>query len=321
MDKMKKMYGLLLGVFVGMTLLTGCGDDRLIMTTTENTRTTTEKQTNSENTTEEQVTEEASGEDKALTLSVLHEANKGDVLLKDSAGVKLQFDFYDNGNRVLQENYFIGFDSDGNYVQSYENSEGVANVLDHRHGCWYISDADGIYTKIYPENGISERLVDYYHNDTVYPVPKEGDSEEIKDIYRQSGNLILETHVTRDSEEYEYTYILDDEYKILSYECRIGDTVVMTETTSLNVTYAPPSVLEELSDRTNERIITVKNVDYGIEYNYSVSSLFPVDFETYGANIYIDEACNVIYDNISQDSEFRDENGSYQNLTLYLKEE
>ncbi len=311
---------MLLVVLGGIVFLTGCGDDKLVMTTTENTRTTTEKQTNSEDATEEAVTEAPSDEDKALTLSMLYEANKGDALLKDSTGVKVQLDFYGNGNQWGYETYFIGFDSDGNYVQSYENSEGVCNVLDHRRGCWYVSDENGIYTKIYPENGISDRLVDYNHNEMVYEPSKEGTTEEIKDIYRMNGSLILETQVSGTDGDYEYTYVLDDEYKILSYECRSGNALVMSETTVLNTTFQVPSVLTGLEDRTNERIITVKNVDYGIEYSYSVSALYPVDFEMYGAAIYMDEECTIPYNNISQDMERRDENGIYQNLTLYLKQ-
>ncbi|MCM1272054.1 MAG: hypothetical protein NC225_03385 [Clostridium sp.] len=323
---MKRIYGLLLVMLVSMITLTGCGDDKLIMTTTENTRTTTEQQESREDTTEARTTEEASEADQALTLSMLHEANKGDVLLQNSAGVKIQFDYYYEDQTYdepepysMEETYFIGFDGDGNYVQSYENSSGVVHVHDHSRGCWYISDDNGIHTRIYPEKDLSERLVDYYHNDTVYEPKEDGETEEIKDIYRQSGQLILETSVTQDSEQCEYTYVLDDDYKIISCECRVGDTVVMTETVSYNISFEMPSVVSELKDRTNERIITVKNVDYGTEYSYSVSSLYPVDFQTSGPCIYEDEACTLLFNNIGRDVELKEENGSYQDLTVYLK--
>ena len=320
--KMKKMHKfIMMAVLVTLLLaITGCGDDKLHMSTIENTRTTTEAEKTDDI---DYSTEEASEEEKAITLAQMFEANKGDALLSGSNGFGTELTFYDSGEPVGTENYFIGFDANGNYIQACENSSGVYRILDRSESCWYVLDQSAVYTLIYPEKDIFEQLVDYYHNDTVYTRldDESGVSENISSIYRRDGKLIVETVMTSDGVDgATYTYVLDDNLRIEEYVCKdTHGNMLLTEKTELNKKYDAPSFLEELRNRDNGRTITIKYLDNNTEYNYYVTANYPVSFETFSGSIYFDEECQNQCTDISWEENFTDENGLYTDQTVYYR--
>lgn len=303
---------------VGLVLLTACGDDKLVMSTTENTRVTTEADNTSDI---DYSTEEASEEEKQTTLEQIMSANSGDSLLKGSKGFGAEMTFYEDGEISGTENYYIGFDSDGNYVQLCEDSNGVYRVLDHNESCWYVSDGNAVYTLIYPEQEVFERLVDYYHNDTVYTSvgSDTGIIETITDIYRKDGKLMIKTVTSYDGVDgATYTYVLSDDLKIEEYKCiDVYGNPVVDEKTSLDAVYDEPAFAAELKNRDLGRTITIKFVDTGAEYSYYVSALYPVCFDAFEGTVYTDEACQNEWPGVTWEDEMMDENGLYPDQTVY----
>ncbi|MCM1288764.1 MAG: hypothetical protein NC240_10680 [Clostridium sp.] len=317
---MKKTHKFIVMAAAILPLVTGCGDDKLVMSTTENTRVTTEAEAADDI---DYSTEEASEEEKAITLEQIFEANKGDALLSGSSGFGAELTFYESGEPIGTESYFIGFDADGNYLQACENSNGVYRILDRKESCWYVLDQSAVYTLIYPEEDIFEQLVDYYHNDTVYTrlEDESGVSENISSIYRRDGKLIVETVMTSDGVDgAAYTYVLDDNLRIEEYVCQdTHGNKLLTEKTELNKKYDAPSFLEELRSRDNGRTITIKYLDSNTEYSYYVTANYPVSFETFSGSIYSDEACQNQCTDISWEENLTDENGLYTDKTVYYK--
>lgn len=319
---MKKTHKLIMmTVFVTMlSAIAGCGDDKLVMSTTESTRVTTEAETEDDI---DYSTEEASEEEKAITLEQIFEANKGDALLNGSNGFGAELTFYESGEPIGTENYFIGFDADGNYIQACEDSSGVYRILDRSESCWYVLDQSAVYTLIYPEKDIFEQLVDYYHNDTVYTRigDEDGISESISSVYRKNGKLIVESVITSDGVDGgTYTYVLDDNLRIQEYVCYdTHGTTLLTEKTSLNTKYDAPSFLEELRSRDNGRTITIKYLDSNTEYSYYVTADYPVSFETFSGNVYSDEECQNPCTDISWEENLTDESGLYTDQTVFYR--
>ena len=135
-----------------MLALTACGkEDKLVLVTTEaaasqSDATTTEDiladiREEAENTTEEEKKREpASEEDKKVTLEAIYDANKGDTLLAGGNNYSLNTIYYSDGVEVYSEYQFLGFDEDGTYLQAYEDSNGIVQVLDKEYGYWYLID-------------------------------------------------------------------------------------------------------------------------------------------------------------------------------------
>lgn len=320
--KMKKMHKLIT-MAVSITMLsaiTGCGDDKLVMSTTENTRVTTEAEKTEDI---DDSTEEASEEEKAITLEQIFEANKGDALLSGSNGFGAELTFYSSGELTGTESYFIGFDSEGNYIQACEDSGGVYRILDRGESCWYVLDQSAVYTLIYPEKDIFEQLVDYYHNDTVYTRLEDGSgvSENISSIYRKDGKLIVETVMNSDGVDgAAYTYVLDDNLRIEEYVCRdTHGNILLTEKTYPDKKYEEPSFLEELRSRDEGRTITIKYLNDNTEYSYYVTAHYPVSFEVFSGNVYSDEECQNPCIDISWEENLTDENGLYTDQTVFYK--
>lgn len=319
---MKKTHKLIMMAAFGtmLSVITGCGDDKLVMSTTENTRVITETEQAEES---DDSTEEASEEEKAITLEQVFEANKGDALLNGSNGFGAELTFYESGEPIGTENYFIGFDADGNYIQACEDSSGVYRILDRSESCWYVLDQSAVYTLIYPEKDIFEQLVDYYHNDTVYTRigDEDGISESISSVYRKDGKLIVESVITSDGVDGgTYTYVLDDNLRIEEYVCYDAHgTILLTEKTYLDKKYDAPSFLEELRNRDNGRTITIKYLDSNTEYSYYVTADYPVSFETFSGNVYSDEECQNPCTDISWEENLTDESGLYTDQTVFYR--
>lgn len=319
---MKKTHKLIMMAAFGtmLSVIAGCGDDKLVMSTTESTRVTTEAETEDDI---DYSTEEASEEEKAITLEQVFEANKGDALLNGSNGFGAELTFYESGEPIGTENYFIGFDADGNYIQACEDSSGVYRILDRSESCWYVLDQSAVYTLIYPEKDIFEQLVDYYHNDTVYTRigEEDGISENISSVYRKDGKLIVETVMTIDGVDGgTYTYVLDDNLRIEEYVCYDAHgTILLTEKTYPDKKYDAPSFLEELRNRDNGRTITIKYLDNNTEYSYYVTADYPVSFETFSGNVYSDEECQNPCTDISWEENLTDESGLYTDQTVFYR--
>lgn len=319
---MKKTHKLIMMAAFGtmLSVIAGCGDDKLVMSTTESTRVTTEAETEDDI---DYSTEEASEEEKAITLEQVFEANKGDALLNGSNGFGAELTFYESGEPIGTENYFIGFDADGNYIQACEDSSGVYRILDRSESCWYVLDQSAVYTLIYPEKDIFEQLVDYYHNDTVYTRigEEDGISENISSVYRKDGKLIVETVMTIDGVDGgTYTYVLDDNLRIEEYVCYDAHgTILLTEKTYPDKKYDAPSFLEELRNRDNGRTITIKYLDSNTEYSYYVTADYPVSFETFSGNVYSDEECQNPCTDISWEENLTDESGLYTDQTVFYR--
>lgn len=319
---MKKTHKLIMMAAFGtmLSVIAGCGDDKLVMSTTESTRVTTEAETEDDI---DYSTEEASEEEKAITLEQVFEANKGDALLNGSNGFGAELTFYESGEPIGTENYFIGFDADGNYIQACEDSSGVYRILDRSESCWYVLDQSAVYTLIYPEKDIFEQLVDYYHNDTVYTRigEEDGISENISSVYRKDGKLIVETVMTIDGVDGgTYTYVLDDNLRIEEYVCYDAHgTILLTEKTYPDKKYDAPSFLEELRNRDNGRTITIKYLDSNTEYSYYVTADYPVSFETFSGNVYSDEECQNPCTDISWEENLTDESGLYTDKTVFYR--
>lgn len=319
---MKKTHKLIMMAAFGtmLSVIAGCGDDKLVMSTTESTRVTSEAETEDDI---DYSTEEASEEEKAITLEQVFEANKGDALLNGSNGFGAELTFYESGEPIGTENYFIGFDADGNYIQACEDSSGVYRILDRSESCWYVLDQSAVYTLIYPEKDIFEQLVDYYHNDTVYTRigEEDGISENISSVYRKDGKLIVETVMTIDGVDGgTYTYVLDDNLRIEEYVCYDAHgTILLTEKTYPDKKYDAPSFLEELRNRDNGRTITIKYLDSNTEYSYYVTADYPVSFETFSGNVYSDEECQNPCTDISWEENLTDESGLYTDKTVFYR--
>lgn len=319
---MKKTHKLIMMAAFGtmLSVIAGCGDDKLVMSTTENTRVITETEQAEES---DDSTEEASEEEKAITLEQIFEANKGDALLNGSNGFGAELTFYESGEPIGTENYFIGFDADGNYIQACEDSSGVYRILDRSESCWYVLDQSAVYTLIYPEKDIFEQLVDYYHNDTVYTRigDEDGISESISSVYRKDGKLIVESVITSDGVDGgTYTYVLDDNLRIQEYVCYdTHGTILLTEKTYPDKKYDAPSFLEELRNRDNGRTITIKYLDNNTEYSYYVTADYPVSFETFSGNVYSDEECQNPCTDISWEENLTDESGLYTDQKVFYR--
>lgn len=323
MNKHKKACILL---FLSMLLLlVGCDDDKVVMITTETSEETLEETESTageiaavnieETTTEYVTTEEATAEEKNITLNQIYEANRGDVLLKDGVtGYSINTVYYSQGTEVYSEFEYIGFDDNGIYMQVYEDSEGYVEVLDTSNMCWYIVDYNQVYTLIYPEEGTANLAVNYTHNEMVMSDPESG-NESIQNVYRQDGKLVVETKGQSEfDEEYIYSYILDEEYKILECRCYEGEELISYSRTNQNAVYNEPEIIAEVKATTEKRLITVQFPDgSGIENIYTVPREYPVKLKIFNSKAYSDSECLNEWVEVSPMS-----NGFYADENIYM---
>ena len=204
-----------------MLALTACGkEDKLVLVTTEaaasqSDATTTEDiladiREEAENTTEEEKKREpASEEDKKVTMEAIYDANKGDTLLAGGNNYSLNTIYYSDGVEVYSEYQFLGFAEDGTYLQAYEDSNGIVQVLDKEYGYWYLIDEDKTcYALIYPEPNVADAIINTNQNVLINSLTEA--DQTIKDIYREDGDLVVETNYKNDNASYVFQYVLDD---------------------------------------------------------------------------------------------------------------
>ena len=309
-----------------MLALTACGkEDKLVLVTTEaaasqSDATTTEDiladiREEAESTTEEQKKrEEASEEDKKATLEAIYDANKGDTLLAGGNNYSLNTIYYSDGVEVYSEYQFLGFAEDGTYLQAYEDSNGIVQVLDKEYGYWYLIDSDKTcYALIYPEPNVADAIINTNHNDMIISLTEA--DQTIKDIYREDGDLVVETNYKNDNASYVFKYILDANYKVLEYYCydSNGEKVSYSWVTEGN-SYAYPEVIETARASTNMRTVTFRVMEgKGLENSYLIPADIPVQLALLEYKAYTDETCTTIWE------ETVDDTGAYTDEVIYLK--
>lgn len=309
-----------------MLALTACGkEDKLVLVTTEATAsqsdaTTTEDiladiREEAENTTEEQKKrEEASEEDKKVTLEAIYDANKGDTLLAGGNNYSLNTIYYSDGVEVYSEYQFLGFAEDGTYLQAYEDSNGIVQVLDKEYGYWYLIDENKTcYALLYPEPNVADAIINTNHNDMIISLTEA--DQTIKDIYREDGDLVVETNYKNDNASYVFKYILDANYKVLEYYCydSNGEKVSYSWVTEGN-SYAYPEAIETARASTNMRTVTFRVMEgKGLENSYLIPADIPVQLALLEYKAYTDETCTTIWE------ETVDDTGAYTDEVIYLK--
>lgn len=309
-----------------MLTLTACGkEDKLVLVTTEaaasqSDATTTEDiladiREEAENTTEEEKKrEEASEEDKKVTLEDIYNANKGDTLLAGGENYSLNTIYYSNGVEQYSEYQFLGFAQDGTYLQAYEDSNGLVQVLDKEYGYWYLIDTDGIcYALIYPEPSVADAIINANHNDMIISLTEA--DQKIKDIYREDGRLVVETDYNNDGDAYVFQYVLDDSYKVLEYYCydNTGEKVSYSWVTE-GIDYTYPDEIAKVHESMITRTVTFKTMEgKGLESSYTVPVDKPVQLALLEYKAYTDEACTTEWEEKADDS------GMYTDEVIYLK--
>lgn len=329
MKNLHRYITVLLIVLVA-AMTTGCGkDDKLVMVTTEksmNVPSDTDADVATESladelaatvtTTEEEVVrEEVSGEEAAITLEQIHDANRGDALLAGGNSYSLNTIYYANDAEVYSEYQFVGFDADGNYLQAYEDSDGFVQILDNANSSWYIIDGTDISALIYPEPGVAEAIIDYNHNELLISSPDESD-ETIKDIYRADGELTVETSYRTESTEYIFEYVLTDDLKIMAITCYDTEgTKISYAWVTNGVTYEVPEEIDTLRNSESLRNVTVAFPDGdGVECIYSVSPIVPAQVRMVEYSAYSDSECTVSWSEMELP-----ESGLYEDETIYMK--
>lgn len=349
---MKKLYRYTVQLILAFALLLlgGCGDkDELVLITTErkaedNTASSGDMEQKQQEPEESEIalpateaapsTEEASEEDKAVTLEAVYAANSGDKLLAGSQGCSVNTIYYSSGTEVYSEYRFLGFGENGSYVQAYENSKGNVEVLDNYNQCWYVVEDNRICTKIYPEEGVTPRLISSSHNDIVFSVEEAG---RLQNVYRENGKLVLEAIDEESDEEpeaetdtesnnesgldshiqYMYKYYVTDELLVDEIDCydSAGEKISHTWVTRDAVYNTPDEILELLSGNAEQRAVSIEYPQGGgVSALYFVPARYPVMMETMWYAMYEDKECTMPWM-----GEHPTEQGLYGDLTVYLR--
>lgn len=310
-----------------ITISSGCKNDELVLVTTESTAAESSEDYLDSQLSELQdgaggeedvVKTEATDEEKSITLAQLYNANKGDALLATTSGYSVNTIYYYEGTEVYSEFQFLGFNESGDYFQAYENSDGTLEVLDAKEECWYSYDPSDNAVKVllYPEEGIYDLRVAYNHDEVIYS-PKSQAEESIKEIYRAGGELTIETsYKDANDNEYTFKYIIDENLRILSYECYdISGNMVTYAWTSIDMTYSVPEAISEYMDKDLYRDITINHLDEDREPQiYKIAAELPVQLEFLENIPYLDEKMTSIWQvDESEDGE------TYLDIELYLK--
>ena len=321
----KKIFVLVM--VMALALLSGCKkEEKLVLVTTE-AHTATDAATDdttediladireeAESTTEAApVREEASEEDKMITLEDIYNANKGDTILADGQNYTLNTIYYYAGVEQYSEYQFLGFTEEGTYLQAYEDSEGMVQVLDKEHGYWFLIDENIVYALIYPEPSVADAIINANHNDMIISLTEA--DQTIRDIYREDGDLVVETDYKNNS-EYIFKYILDDTYKVLEYYCydTSGEKLTFSWVTK-GGEYEFPEEISSAWESMMTRTVTFKFPDSnGLETSYIVPMNKPVQLGLLEYGAYSDEDCTTIWEETPADS-----NGFYADETIYLK--
>lgn len=325
---MRKSKQFIAGVVsVAMLMLTGCkNEEKVVLVTTEAQATQTDAATTediladireeAESTTEAApTTEEASDKDKKVTLEMIYEANKGDTLLAGGNNYSLNTIYYIDGVEQYSEYQFLGFTEDGTYLQAYEDSEGLVQILDKESGYWYLIDSDEIcYALIYPEPNVADAIINTNHNDMIISLTEA--DQTIRDIYREDGDLAVETNYKNENYSYVFKYILDENYKVLEYYCydATGEKVSYSWVTE-GITYTFPEAVATAHESMMTRTVTFEILEgNGLTSSYTVPLDKPVQLGLLEYSAYKDEACTTVWEETESENE-----GMFEDEVIYLK--
>lgn len=325
--QMKKAVAVFALLTLGIFVLGGCGkEDKLTMVTTEHTGkedvASPTDETTLDTATEEGVEiEEASAEEKNITLQQIYEANTGDKLLAGKKGYSINRIYYLNGVETASEYEYMGFDSDGNYIQVYEDYNGYIQVLDNFNACWYVFTGSANDSRqlilIYPEDGLVSYLIEYTHLNMIFAYSEES-GETIQDIYRADGDLTVETkYADENGDEYTIKYVIDENLTILEYTLYYPDgSMGVYAWTTPDVEYSTPDFVMDMKDDTETRTVTViyPNGD-GEGTTYEISATYPIDIRLTNHQAYLDADCQIEWS-----ATIPDEYGRYPDETIYLAE-
>jgi len=319
---MKSLHKKIISIMIILASLgfTGCEDDKLVMVTTESSTevaTTTEQLATQEDATTEEVVNKvpATDEEAKITLQQIYDANKGDILLAGGKNYSLNTIYYLNDEEVYSEYQFLGFDSSGNYLQVYEDSEGFVQLLDKYNGYWYMVENNELSCLIYPEPGTADTIINYNHNDLLMSPPTES-GEEIKEIYRADDELTVETTYKSDTEEFVFKYILSDDLRILAYYTYdIQGTMISYSWVTDGAVYTIPEEITKMMNSENWRNVTVTfpNGD-AVDNMFIVPAELPVKVRMVEYSAYSDAEFTTQW-TISQVME----TGLYGDETIYMK--
>ena len=145
---------------------------------------------------------------------------------------------------------------------------------------------------------MADAIINTNHNDMIISLTEA--DQTIKDIYREDGDLVVETNYKNDNASYVFHYVLDDNYKVLEYYCydANGEKVSYSWVTEGN-SYTYP-----------EAIATAHE-----SMSYTVPVDKPVQLALLEYKAYTDEACTTTWEETADDS------GMYTDEVIYLKRE
>lgn len=326
-------YMSMLIIIMGATMISGCGKDKLVLVTTEknsnidtgsSTDTDSSKQSLPDNmpatatsAEEDVVIEEPSEEESKISIEQIFNANVGDNILKDGVSYSLNTIYYANDIEVYSEFQFLGFDSDGNYLQVYEDSDGYLQLLDNANSCWYIFDNNTLSTLIYPEPGVAEAIIEYNHKNMLFAAEDKTDGEEqITDIYRADGELTVDIKYKDEDGEYLYKYVIDDELKIKAFTCYGSDgTKISYSWVTSGALYDIPEVIMEARALEFNRSVTVAfPKGDGVECTYNIPMAYPLEIRMIEYQAFSDKECSIPWSEIDPM-----DNGFYEDETIYMK--
>lgn len=336
---MKIKHRLTLGVMMIALGLgaTGCGKaDELVMVTTEQGQTATlqdaatttedpldqELQAMAENASIEEIaaTEEASESEKNITFADLYAANRGDVLLANGNSFSMNTIYYAEGVEVYSEYQFLGFDESGNYIQVYEDSDGFVQILDNVNNCWYIYEEGQLYSMIYPEPYVAGAIIESNHNAMIFGMSDGTDGAEyVQDIFRQNGELIVETKYNGSADEgdYIFQYVVGEDLKVLAFTCYDESRTKLSYSwVTHGSTYTVSEDIKTASDTSeNYRTVVVKfSGGEQMDTTYYLPVSLPLQLRMLEYTAYADEACTTEW---AEEEPTAD--GTYGDVTIYMK--
>lgn len=304
-----------------LLLFSGCGkdDDKLVMVTTErktedvSVELGTKTDVDVAAATTEIPKEEASEADKAISIDAIITANKGDDLLKGGKSYKLTRQYKSNGKDDISEEYFLGFDSEGKYVQTFSNSDGYLQIADRLNGYWFVVENGVTTVLICPDDIGFNSSVDFQHNYMMFSgTGLDGDDLSILDVYRQSGELVVEM---QDAKMDRYKYTLQDDYIVKSceYSTEAGEVFCVDTVTAVDTLTLPKDIVDYRNDE-DVRVVSVEypgNDSMGGYYYLPKNIEFKLTENEY--YIYADEEGSQEWK-----GDTPGEDGKYEDCTLYI---
>lgn len=303
-----------------LLLCSGCGkDDKLVMVTTEKSTENvsideaTKSDVQAAVATTEVPREEASEQDKAITIEQIYAANAGDEILKGGNSYKVTKQYRSNGQEALMEEYFLGFDTNGQYVQTFSTSDGYLQIADRLNRYWYVVENGVTSVLICPDQGGFDYAVDFQHNNMIFSgLGISGDELTISDVYRQNGELVVEM---KDSKNEGYKYTLQDDYRVKTcdYSTEFGD-VYCSDTVAKVDAYTLPKDVADCQAAVEQRQISLLYpYGDGMDDFYYISDGVEFKLTDTELKVYKD-------DNLMEywEQDAVGEDGKYLETTLYL---